>query len=422
VEGTIELNFNELKLRDHLLRGVDAAGYTSMFPIQERAIRPLLMGKDVIGQAKTGSGKTAAFGLPLLESVNTESNSVQALVLSPTRELAQQIAAELERLGKFGHARILAVYGGQSINVQLEGLKKGAHVVVGTPGRMIDHIRRGTINLQKARFVVLDEADRMLDMGFIDDVIFILNRTPEQRQLSLFSATMPNQIVKLAETYMHDPERILVDSDEPSVESLAQYYTVVEREEKLMTLLDLLHKDNPSSVLVFCRTRRGATKLAKELDRRFLNATALHGDLTQGQRDHSMKLFRTGKVDVLVATDVASRGIDIAGIESVVNFDVPEDPLVYFHRVGRTARAGNAGNSYTLVSPQEFGDFAKILRLTKVKIQPMNPDDEQHVFRVSQSSDDERRRRPRQQEQRRGRRPRRFWRQRHDYGNVHRHD
>lgn len=384
------MNFNELELSPPLLKGVGAAGYTTLFPIQERAIRPLLAGQNVIGQAKTGSGKTAAFGLPLLQKINTQDNHVQALVLAPTRELAQQITAELERLGRFAGVRVLSVYGGQSINVQLDAMRRGVHVIVGTPGRVIDHIKRGSLNLRHSSFVVLDEADRMLDMGFIDDVQFILDATPGNRQLSLFSATMPQPIIRLAEQYMKNPERILVDSDEPSVETLDQYYGVVEREEKLQALLDILAGGNASSAIVFCRTRHGARKLARELDKRYLNAVALHGDLTQAQRDHSMSLFRSGRVDVLVATDVASRGIDINQLACVVNFDVPEDPLAYFHRVGRTARAGKAGKSYTLVSPPEFGDFGRIMQLTKVKIKPMRPTDEERLLHAPSISGDSR--------------------------------
>lgn len=391
-----------MELSPPLLKGVGSVGYTSLFPIQERAIGPLLAGKNVIGQAKTGSGKTAAFGLPLLQSVNVDDRAVQALVLAPTRELAQQITSELDRLGRYTGVRILTVFGGQAISVQLDALRRGVHVVVGTPGRVIDHLRRGSLNLRRASFVVIDEADRMLDMGFIDDVTFILDSTPERKQLSLFSATMPQPIIKLAEKYIRDPERILVDSDEPSVETLDQYYTVLKREEKLPALLDLLRGDTAASALVFCRTRQGARRLARELDKRFLNAVALHGDLTQAQRDHSMNLFRSGKMDVLVATDVASRGIDIAELDCVINYDVPEEPLVYFHRVGRTARAGKSGSSYTLVSPEEFGDFARILQLTKVKIKPMKPEDEKLDLRSAPSV--ERRSRGRSQGRWRGQR------------------
>ena len=377
------MEFKSLKLSGPLQRGVDEVGYETLFPIQERAINPLLAGKNVIGQAKTGSGKTAAFGLPLLERINVNDNSIQALVLAPTRELAQQIAAELGRLGKYTGVRILPVYGGQSINVQLDELRSGVHVVIGTPGRVIDHMRRGTLDLRRADFVVLDEADRMLDMGFIDDVDFILDGTPPRKQLALFSATMPEQVVKLTQRYMVNPEKILIDSDEPSVESLEQHYTVVVQGDKLEALLNILGRGEVANAIVFCRTRQGARRLARDLEKRYLNAVPLHGDLSQAQRDHSMNLFRSGRTDVLVATDVASRGIDIIHVDCVVNFDVPEDPLIYFHRVGRTARAGRAGRSYTLVSPDEFADFARILRLTKVKIQPMRPEDEMYDFEAS---------------------------------------
>ena len=385
------MDFNELELSPQLQKGIREAGYATMFPIQERAIRPLLAGRNVIGQAKTGSGKTAAFGLPLLAHIDTRVNSVQALVLAPTRELAQQTAQELGKLGRYTGVRTLAVFGGQSINVQLDELSRGVHVVVGTPGRVIDHIRRGTLDLGRASFVVLDEADRMLDMGFIDDVNFILDTTPAKKQLALFSATMPDPVVRLTERYMLQPEKILIDSDEPSVESLEQYYTVVEREEKLEALLGIMSKGDVANAIVFCRTRQGARRLARDLEKRYMNAVPLHGDLSQAQRDHSMNLFKSGRTDILVATDVASRGIDIVHVDCVINYDVPDDPLVYFHRVGRTARAGRAGRSYTLVSPAEFGDFAAILKLTKVKIQPMKAEDEMFVIEARPERSDRRR-------------------------------
>jgi len=396
------MRFEDLGLKGALQKGVEEAGYKELFPIQERAIGALLEGKNVIGQAKTGSGKTAAFGLPLLNRIDASKHSIQALVLAPTRELAQQVASELGRLGKHTDISILPVFGGQSINVQLDGLRRGVQVVVGTPGRLIDHMRRGTLNLRKVGFVVIDEADRMLDMGFIDDVSFILDATPSERQVALFSATMPEQIVRLSEQYIANPEKILIDSDEPSVETLEQYYTVVAREEKLDVLIALLKKGDILNAIVFCRTRLGAHRLAKDLEKRYLNAVPLHGDLSQAQRDHSMGLFRSGRVDVLVATDVASRGIDIVHVDCVVNYDVPEDPLIYFHRVGRTARAGRTGKSYTLVSRDEFGDFARILGLTKVKIQPLNAEDGQYSFGTYEEKEEHR-------EGRRGRSDVRRW-------------
>jgi ATP-dependent RNA helicase DeaD len=377
-------SFNEMELHPQILKGVDAAGFNKPFPIQERAIGPLLAGLNVIGQARTGTGKTAAFGLPMLQAIQTSRNEVQALVLAPTRELALQITEELRRLGKYTGARLLTVYGGQSINVQFDALRHGVHAIIGTPGRIMDHIKRGSLDLSHVKFVVLDEADTMLDMGFIEDVEFILDSVPEPRQMSLFSATMPPRIIDLSRKYIPNPERIMIDSDEPSVDELDQYYTVLEQHEKLDTLLGLLGKEDPTSSIVFCRTRYGVRKLTQELRRRYLNAVELHGDLSQAQREHSMGLFRSERADILVATDVASRGIDISHVEFVINYDVPQDPLLYFHRVGRTARAGNTGKSYAFVSYDEFQDFARIVHMTKAKIKPMRDEDAKHNFHEMQ--------------------------------------
>lgn len=369
-------SFDELELSPQVRKGVSAAGFRRPFPIQEQAIGPLLRGRNLIGQAKAGSGKTLAFGIPLVQAVDERLNRVQALVLSPTRELAVQITLELQKIAAFTAIRVVTIYGGQSMNLQTDALRRGVHVVVGTPGRTIDHLRRGTLRLQSVKFVVLDEADTMLDMGFIDDVDFILGQTPAGRQLSLFSATMPGSIVRLSERYMRDPARVMVDSNEPSAETLEQYYACVSREEKLELLLNILDKEGRKSAVVFCRTRYGAIKLTRELERRFLSAVQLHGDLSQNQRDHSMGLFRSGKADVLVATDVASRGIDVRQVDCVVNYDVPEDPTVYFHRVGRTARAGDIGASYTFVSRDELPDFARIFSMAKAPIKPLRPEDQ----------------------------------------------
>ncbi len=297
----------------------------------------------MIGQAKTGSGKTAAFGLPMLQSIDPDQWDVQALVLAPTRELAVQITAELKKLATYTTIRVVTIYGGQSINVQFDALDRGAHIVVGTPGRIMDHLKRGSLDFGKVRFVVIDEADTMLDMGFIEDVEFILDSVPEPRQMGLFSATMPRRITDLAQKYMRNPEKILVSADEPQSDALEQYYAVVDSNEKLDVLLELLDKEKPTSTIIFCRTKYGSHKLARELSKRYINAVPLHGDLSQHQRDHSMSTFRSGHADVLVATDVASRGIDISQVDCVINYDVPQDPLLYFHRTGRTARAGYGG-------------------------------------------------------------------------------
>jgi len=373
--------FEGLGLDPRLLRSLNDLGFTEPFPIQERAIQPILDGTDVIGQAKTGSGKTAAFGLPLLQLVDPGMNKVQVLILAPTRELAVQITEELRRLGKYMGVRIVTVYGGQSINVQLEELADGAEIVVGTPGRVIDFIDHNELNLGSVRYVVLDEADRMLDMGFIDDIEYILEAAPGRRQMSLFSATMPDEIIRLSAKYMSQPEKILVSADEPSVDELDQYYTLVEDgAEKFQKLIALLKKENPTSAMVFTRTKTGAHRLARELEKRFFNVTPLHGDLSQYQRDKSMNAFRTGRVDILVATDVAARGIDVPGVQLVVNYDFPEDPLIYFHRVGRTARAGSIGKSIALIAPDDFIVFRQVQELTKVSIKPLSPSDENPTF------------------------------------------
>jgi len=370
-----------LKLSPEVLRGVDSVGYRKPFPIQEKAIGPLMAGKSIVGQAKAGSGKTAAFGIPLLHAVNPRDHRVQALVLAPTRELAVQITQELKKIGAYTGINVLTIYGGQSMNVQLDALKRGVHVVVGTPGRVIDHLQHRTLRLDSVRYVVIDEADVMLDMGFIDDVDFILASTPDDRQLSLFSATMPRKIIELSERYMTDPEHILVDENELTVATLEQFYAKAERPEKFELLLQVLKKEKRGSTVIFCRTRYGTIRLAKELERRFLSVAQLHGDLSQNQRDHSMNLFRSARVDVLVATDVAARGIDVRQVGCVINYDVPEDSTVYFHRVGRTARAGDLGKAYTFVSRDESPDFARIMALTKTPIKPLRPEDEIHFSR-----------------------------------------
>lgn len=372
--------FDRMGIDPRILRGMERMGFHVPFPIQERAIPALLGGRDVIGQAKTGSGKTAAFAVPLLQSVNPKQSGVQALVLAPTRELAVQIAHETQRIGEGTGARVLAVYGGKPILPQRESLRRGAQVVVGTPGRLVDHLERRWLDLSGTRFVVLDECDRMLDMGFEEDVEYIVERTPAERQTCLFSATVPREVEELARKYTKDPVKIFVDNDDPSVETLRQRYVLAERDGKLGTLVSILQEERPDSTIVFCRTKRGADILSERLQAAGFGALPLHSDLSQGQRDHSMQAFRSGHADVLVATDVASRGLDVTRVGLVVNFDVPADPLVYFHRVGRTARAGKGGTAYTLVSHEESADFARILRIAKAPIAPMREEDELRRF------------------------------------------
>jgi ATP-dependent RNA helicase DeaD len=375
-----------MELAPPILRGIQRMGFAKPSPIQERTIGPLLKGRDVIGQAKTGSGKTVAFSLPLLQSVDERNRQVQALVLAPTRELAVQITLEMRKLAAYTGVQIVTIYGGQSIGAQRDQLRRGAHVVVGTTGRVIDHIKRRWLDLRGVRFVVLDEADTMLDMGFIDDVDYILGGIPNKKQVCIFSATMPQKITDLSTKYLNNPEKILVDSDEPSVETLDQYYAVVRHDEKLAFLTDLLQKERPASTIVFRRTKHGADRLAMDLHKKGYEVVPLHGNLSQNQRDHYMDAFRNGRADILVATDIASRGIDVSQVACVVNYDVPMDPLIYFHRVGRTARAGRQGKAFSFVSQEESGDFGRILRMTKAPIVPMRPEDKLHNFEPSRSN------------------------------------
>lgn len=367
--------FEALALDARIIKGLEQAGYVEPFPIQEKAIGPLLQGKDVIGQAKTGTGKTAAYGLPILQRIDLDFQDIQGLVLSPTRELAVQITQELRKLGRYTGTKIATIYGGQSVNIQLEALNHGVHLVVGTPGRIIDLMQRRALILDFVKYVVIDEADKMLEMGFIEDVEYILNAVPMRKQLSLFSATMPEEIIRLSRKYMKEPEKILIDSDEPSVETLEQYFTWAEEEDKLTTLLEILSRERPVQTIVFCATKYRAHRLAQELERRYHRVVPLHGDLSQHQRDSSMHRFRAQQVDVLVATDLAGRGIDIPQVACVVNYDAPKDPLTYFHRVGRTARAGGSGKAFTLVSQMDHPDFVRIQQMTSVEIKPLRPQD-----------------------------------------------
>jgi ATP-dependent RNA helicase DeaD len=375
--------FEEMDIDPRILRSLKEMGYEEAFPIQEKVQTPFMSGVDLIGQAKTGSGKTAAFGLPILHLVNPLQRELQALILAPTRELAVQITKEIERLARYTDIRTVTIYGGQSINLQIERLMKGPQIVVGTPGRVIDLLRRRVLNLSRVRYVILDEADRMLDMGFRDDIEYILESTPSRRQMSLFSATMPKEILELARKYMSNPQKILISADEPSVEELDQYYTVVDDGSKLNRLVELLKRERPVSAIIFCRTKIGAHRLARELEKRYFNVVPLHGDLSQYQRDSSMSAFRDGRVELLVATDVAARGIDVPGVQLVVNYDFPDDPLIYFHRVGRTARAGSSGRSVSILEPADFANFYRAQNLTKKLIKPLTPQDEQRALHPS---------------------------------------
>jgi ATP-dependent RNA helicase DeaD len=368
--------FEDLPLTSEVMKGITELGFTELFPIQAQAIVPLLEGKDVIGQAQTGTGKTAAFGIPMVECVDPMNKRVQGLVLAPTRELAIQVATRMKRFSKYTKLKILPVYGGESINKQIRALQKGVHIVVGTPGRVIDHLKRGTLKLSETKMVVLDEADRMLDMGFIDDIKFILSRVPEERQLSLFSATMDKSVMEICHSYMNDPEEVLVSKDEIALEQLNQYYMVVNSRQKLDHLLRILKQDDFEKAIIFCNTRRGCDWLANKLHKNRYSARSLHAGFTQAQRERVTRAFREGKFDFLVATDVAARGLDIQGITHIINFDVPVEAPVYFHRIGRTARNGGEGTAITLVGYGEIPDLNKIKNLTNThieEIESLNP-------------------------------------------------
>jgi ATP-dependent RNA helicase DeaD len=375
VKSKMAKTFEQLGLSAQLTKALTENRFKAPFPIQETAIPLILQGKDVVGQAHTGTGKTAAFGLPILQQIKP-GGSVQVLILAPTRELAVQVTDEINRFAKYTGIKAVTIYGGQSINVQLDKLRRGVQIVVATPGRLIDHIKQGSIILDDVKFVVLDEADRMLDMGFIDDIKFILFYVNDERQTCLFSATMPPEILRLAEEYMrpNKTEHIRLNEEEITLETIDQSYLVVEEREKFRYLMDFIRTNQKakSQTIVFAATKQRADRIAYKLRQESFNAVTIHGDLSQKQRDHAMHKFKRGSEDILVATDIAARGIDVPSVGNVINYDVPEDPNVYFHRIGRTARAGGEGKAISLVSNDRISDFERILAQTKLPIRKLN--------------------------------------------------
>jgi len=363
--------FDELEIKKTILKGVEELGFTKPFPIQEQAIPVLLAKQDVIGQAHTGTGKTAAFGIPMLEHL-TNGNGLQCLIMAPTRELAIQITNEIKKIGKHTGTKLATVYGGQGMGVQLDALRRDPEVVVATPGRLIDHINRGTIKLDRISYLVLDEADVMLDMGFIDDIEFVLKRTPNEKVTSLFSATMPPEILLLSEKYLNNARRILIDSDDLSGEGIEQSFLVIKDREKADYLIDFINENKKGQTIVFCSTKIRTRNAARLLHKKKFNSVVIEGDMSQNKRENAMERFRKGKADILVATDVAARGIDVPHVALVVNYDVPNQDMVYFHRIGRTARAGALGKAVTLVSYSSVADWNIIKKQIKVKLIDLN--------------------------------------------------
>jgi ATP-dependent RNA helicase DeaD len=362
-------SFEDLHLSVQVMKGIRELGFNNLFPIQAQAITPLLEGRDVIGQAQTGTGKTAAFGIPIIERVDPHSRTVQGLVLVPTRELAIQVADHIGRLGKYANLRVLPVYGGDPINRQIHALRGTVHIVVGTPGRVIDLLERRILRLDGVKMLVLDEADRMLDMGFIDDIEYILSRAPADRQTSLFSATIDQPTMMVCNRYMRNPEKILVSKDEIALTQMDQYYLIVNRCNKFEALCSILQENHIGRAIVFCNMRDEVDMLTQKLRDTGYDARALHAGFNQSQRNHVIESFKNGRLKLLIATDVAARGLDIQGVTHIINYDVPAEALVYFHRIGRTARMLGKGTAITLVGYGDITEFNKIRELTKTTIE-----------------------------------------------------
>ncbi len=365
-------SFRDLNLAEPLLTALDEVGYETPTPIQAQTIPYLLLGQDLLGHAPTGTGKTAAFALPLLSRLNTKQQHVQVMVLTPTRELTIQVAEAFQRYA--AHIKgfhVLPVYGGQDYSGQIRQLKRGVHVVVGTPGRVMDHMRRGTLKLDSMQALVLDEADEMLRMGFIDDVEWILDQTPEQRQIALFSATMPKEIQRIARRHLNQPQEIAIKTRTATADTIRQRYWLVSGLHKLDALTRILEVEPFTAILMFVRTKTATTELAERLAARGYAAAALNGDMAQKQREQMVERLKQGSLDILVATDVAARGLDVERISHVVNFDIPYDTEAYIHRIGRTGRAGRTGEAILFVAPRERRMLSAIEKATRQKIMPL---------------------------------------------------
>lgn len=363
------MNFNDLKINEDIKTSIDKMGFQKLTPIQNKAIPDALNGRDIIGQAQTGSGKTLAFAIPLLNKLFIPDKSPQAIILCPTRELCIQVAGEIKKLARdMDKVQILAVYGGQPIGKQIRVLNKGVHIVVGTPGRVIDHIERGTLDLIGVETVVLDEADEMLDMGFREDIELILRYTPKQRQTLLFSATMPDEIKKITKMYQNNPKFIKISDSKKTIPKIRQFLFKSDDRDKIDDLCKLIEYYDFNLWLIFCNTRRRVDFVYRNLKRRGYKVDSIHGDMTQKVRDKVMNKFRNGNISILVASDIAARGIDVSEVEVVVNYDIPQNPDDYIHRIGRTARAGESGYAFNLVSSYEAHDLVKIRKIHNLNI------------------------------------------------------
>lgn len=374
------MKFQEMNLSAPLLKAVDEMGFEEATPIQTQTIPLGLAGKDIFGQAQTGTGKTAAFGLPLLEKIDTNKDHVQTIIIEPTRELAVQTGEELYNLGKYKKARIVTVYGGAAIGRQIQLLRRNPEVVVGTPGRVLDLIRRKALKLQNVEIVVLDEADEMLNMGFIDDIEAILTEVPSEKQTLLFSATVPAEIKRISTKFMNNPEHVKIAAKEMTADLIDQYYTKCRDYEKFDVLTRFMDVHNPELAIVFARTKRRVDEVTRGLIERGYSAEGIHGDLTQQKRLQVLREFKAGKLDILVATDVAARGLDIGGVTHVYNFDIPQDPESYVHRIGRTGRAGKEGMSVTFVVGHEMDYLRTIENLTRKQMSPLRPPTMEEAF------------------------------------------
>ncbi len=362
--------FAELGLAEPIARAITELGFECPTPIQARAIPVLLSGRDLIGQAQTGTGKTAAFALPMIERIDPSRMETQALILAPTRELAVQVAGGIWDLAKHTGIRVVPVYGGQPIDRQFRSLKNGAHVVVGTPGRVLDHLRRGSLTLANVAFCTLDEADEMMALGFAEDMEAILGQLPDQRQVACFSATMPPRILAMTQKFLRDPVHVSIEMKQRTLETTNQTYYEVPKGKKLEALARVLDMESPGPTIVFCRTRQETRDLSDALGLRGYNAEAIHGDMGQPERDRVMRRFREGQCDLLIATDVAARGLDIETVTHVVNYDIPWDVEQYIHRIGRTGRAGRTGDAITLVEGKQRRQLEVIERMIGAKIKP----------------------------------------------------